>query len=172
MQSQSFVAPAKRGRTAGRKPRPKVSTVAEFVQVALNDPPTPPPRPPKPPRTEGRSAGVWDGMTPEERSTYAKQLAAKRKPENMARRLSGHNTPNGWTLPAANVARAAARLEALELVAKLKASGQIAADDTEGEQATLEALTIVRSPGGNTKRRQMAMRLLRHYHSELSASLI
>lgn len=82
------------------------------------------------------------------------------------------NTPAGWTKEASDTARAAARLEALELVANLKTQGLIAKDDTAGETATIEALTVLRSPGGMQRKRKYALRLLRHYHPELASSLI
>jgi hypothetical protein len=90
----------------------------------------------------------------------------------MARTKRRTGTPHGWNHEAIAVAKAAAQLEAQELVNRLKATGAIAKGDTEGEQATLEALVIVRTPGNSQKRRACALRLLRHYEPELAASLI
>ena len=165
--SQSFAAPAKRGRPVGsRRPKTKAATVADFVTEALTNSPQPPPPAPRKPRDPNRKAGVWDTMTPEERSAYAKRLASLRRPENMRRNTSRKGVPHGWSGPAVAVATAAARLEAQELVNRLKATGTIAKGDTEGEQATLEALVIVRTPGSSQKRRKCALRLLRHYGTE------
>lgn len=162
---QSFTASRSRtGRPVGCVPKKsQPANIAEFVQSALANPPKPPSPIPKRPRTPGRSAGVWDGMTPDQRSAYGKHLASLRKPENMARRLSGHSTPHGWTTGAANVAKAAARLEAQALVAKLKAQGTIAPED---EAATVEALAVVKSPGAQQPKVQAARQLLRFYHPE------
>lgn len=169
----SFTAPTKlkTKRRLGRKP----STVAEFVHQALANPPLPPPKPPRPPRAPGRYAGIWDTFeTAEERSAYARQLAAKRNPKNMARphSIGNKGTAKRWTKAASDIARAAARLEATELVARLKTRGLIAKDDLEGQAATIEALTILRSPGGIQRKRKYANELLRHYHSELAQALV
>lgn len=133
---------------------------------------TPPPPPPPKPRSPNRSAGIWDKLkTPEERSAYAKELAARRKPENMARKGSIPGTPNGWDHRSASVAKTAARMEAEALVSKLKAKGVIAPEDEEGAKATAEALTIVRAPGGIAERKKWAKRLLRHYHPDIAGSV-
>lgn len=175
--SGSFADAAKIGRPVGCRPTKggKPVTVADFVHRALAEPLVPPPKQPKAPRTPGRSAGIWDTFnTPEERSAYARSLAAKRRPENMARphSIGRKATPARWTKAASDTARAAARLEALALVARLKSQGLISKDDQEGEAATIEALTVLRSPGGNQRKQAVARRLLRHYHPELAASLV
>jgi hypothetical protein len=110
-------------------------------------------------------------MTPEERSAYGKQLAARRKPENMRRpyRDAGKGVPKGgWTAEAVEAAKAAARLEALALVRKLRSRGIIGQDDKEGEAATVEALTLIRSPCGSAERLRKAEQLLRHYHPPIA----
>lgn len=141
----------------------KPTTIAEFVNEALTSPLKPPAPLPKRPRTPGRSAGVWDGMTPEERSAHGKWLASRRSPQNMARHHSAHSTPHGWSNGAANVAKASARLEAQALVEKLKAQGTVAPED---EAATVEAMAIVKSPGARQPKVKAARQLLRFYHPE------
>ncbi|NYH94617.1 hypothetical protein FHS75_000936 [Novosphingobium marinum] len=129
---------------------------------------TPPPPAARKPRSPNRKAGIWDTLkTPEERSAYAKELASRRNPKNMARTCQRPGTPKGgWDHQSAAVAKTTARIEAETLVSKLQAEGTIAAEDTEGAKATAEALAIVRGPGGITQRRKWAKRLLRHYHPE------
>lgn len=172
--TNSFAAPARSGRPVGSRPKAKPKTVAAFVQNALSTPPTPPPPAPPKPRNPRRKAGAWEGKSPAERSAYAKELAARRKPENMRRSCQRPGTPKrgGWTHETAAIAKTAAQLEAERLVAKLQANGKIAPDDHEGAAATVEALTIVASPGGATERRKWALRLLRHYHPELAAGTL
>ena len=79
----------------------------------------------------------------------------------MARTTRRTGTPNGWDASAAAVAKATALMEATQLVAKLQAKGIISPDDHEGAAATIEALTLVASPGGRTKKIQAAKQLLR-----------
>lgn len=112
-------------------------------------------------------------MSPAERSAYAKELAARRKPENMRRSCQRLGTPKrgGWTHETAAVAKTAAQLEAERLVAKLQADGTIAPDDTAGAKATAEALSVVASPGGRAERVKLAKRLIRHYHPDVASSL-
>ncbi len=146
-------------------------TIAEWVERSLSDPRVCPLPPPKGKRK--RPAGVWDQLkTPEERSEYAKWLASLRKPENMARPGSKPGAPNGWHHRAASVAKAEARLAAEQLVSRLKANGTISPDDKEGADATIEALTLVRAPGGcREKRLRTAKALLRHYHPDKTGSI-
>lgn len=118
-------------------------------------------------RGPNRKAGIWDSLTtPEARSAYAKALAAKRQPQNMARTCQRSGTPKGWDHRSAAVAKTAARIEAEALVSKLQRQGVIAPEDAEGAKATAEALTIVRAPGGISERRKWAKRLLTHYHPD------
>lgn len=169
----SFAAPARTGRPVGARPQAGPATIAAFVADALTSPLPPPPPEAKPPRTPGRKAGIWDTMNTQERSAYAKSLAAKRDPKNMARPQHSKRGPrNGWTAAAADVARAAARLKAEKLVAALQAAGTIAQDDAEGAAATVEALTIVASPGNKAIRVRYARKLLRHYAPEDAALLL
>lgn len=167
----TFAAPARIGRPIGSRPRPNPQTIPAFVQDALSNPQIPPPPASAPERQPNRKAGIWDTMTPDERSAYAKRLAAKRSSRNMARKGRTPGTPNGWTATAAAVATAAARIEAEQLVGKLQAQGTIAPHDKAGAAATIEALAIVRGPGGRTKRLQQARRLLRHYAPEMASLL-
>ncbi|QDK34765.1 hypothetical protein DM450_0110 [Sphingomonas sp. IC081] len=171
MTTPSFARP-KRSRKPPRTPRPeRPETVASFIEKALAAPMAPPPPPAAKPRSPNRKAGIWDKLkTPEERSAYAKELASRRDPKNMARKGRFHGTPVGWDHRSAAVAKTAARLEADALVSTLQARGVIAPDDTEGAEATIEALTIVRSPGGMSKRKKWAKRLLTHYHPELAGN--
>lgn len=128
--------------------------------------------PPKVRKVRGpnRKAGVWDKMTPEQRSEWGKYLASLRQPKNMAR-TKRRTAPTGWDHVSLAAANLKARQEAEALVAKLIASGAIAADDTEGAKATTEALTIVRSPAGRTdERKRWARRLLDHFHPDLAKS--
>lgn len=111
-------------------------------------------------------------MTPEERSAHGKYLASLRKGENMRRTKRRTGTPSGWNHEAVSVARAAAQLEASQLVERLKAQGHIAPGDAEGEKATLEALTTLRSPGSHVRKVATAKRLLRFYHHDLAAELL
>lgn len=110
-------------------------------------------------------------MTPEERSEHAKRLAALRDPRNM-RRASRKGVARGWSSEAFAVAKATARIEAAELVSRLKLAGLIAPDDKAGEQATLEALTFVKTPGSRVERQKVAKRLLRFYASPELAELV
>lgn len=131
----------------------------------------PPPAPPKP-RSPNRKAGIWDTLkTPEERSSYAKELASRRNPANMARKGRFPGTPVGWDHRSAAVAKTAARMEADALVSKLQAQGVISAEDAEGAKATAEALTIVRAPGGMGEKKKWAKRLLDHYHPEIAGGV-
>jgi hypothetical protein len=168
--TKSFAtATTRKGRTVSTRADFKPSTVAEFVTEALAAPLQPPPPPPRKPKS--RPAGIWEGLSPAERSAHARYLASLRSPKNMARTKRRTGTPDGWTHDAVRVARAAAQIEAAELVHKLKAEGRIAPDDTEGEAATLEALTILRSPGGTNRKLATARRLIRHYHEDLTGLL-
>lgn len=171
--TKSFATPLKPGRQVGTRPKPKPATVADFVEQALAEPITPPPPAPKPPRNLRRKAGIWEDMTSEQRSAHARKLAAMRKPENMRRTCQRTGTPKtgGWTHESAAVAKAAARMEAEQLVAKLQADGTIAPDDLAGAKATVEALTAVRSPGSKTERVKWARRLLRHYTPDMAGVL-
>lgn len=169
----SFADPMPSGRPIGYRPGPEPpSTVAEFVQESLASPIKPPPPPPPKPRDPKRKAGIWEKMTPEERSEHAKALAAKRSPANMARKGRTPGTPNGWDHTSVAVAKVQARMEATELVSKLIAEGKIHKQDKAGAEATIEALTIVRSPGGNSNKLRWAKRLLRFYHPELAVELL
>lgn len=172
MTKRSFASP-KRTRKPPRTSRPDTpETVASFVEKALAEPMAPPPPAPPKPRNPNRKAGIWDKLrTPEERSAYAKELAARRKPQNMARKGRFPGTPVGWDHRSAAVAKTAARLEADALVSKLQSQGVIAPDDEDGAKATAEALAIVRSPGGIGDRRKWAKRLLSHYHPEIAQSI-
>ncbi|WP_150291151.1 hypothetical protein [Sphingobium estronivorans] len=109
--------------------------------------------------------------TAEERSEYARWLASRRKPENMARRGRRHGTAVGWTWRSAKVARAAATIEAEQLIKKLIVQGAIAKDDTQGIAATKEALIMVRCPGETRARRRAAKKLLAFYEPELAGML-
>lgn len=172
MTQRSFAANAvKTGRPFGCRPKPKPESLPEFISAALADPLNPPPPPPPKPRTPGRPAGIWEGKTAEERTAHAKYLASLRQGKNMARTKRRTGTPDGWNHEAVAVARAAARLKAAELVEKMKAQGLIDPSDTDGIEATIEALTVVWSPGGRTRRVQQAKRLLRFYCPD-QASLI
>lgn len=166
----SFANAAQTGRPRGCKPSAtaKAETVADYVNAALANPPVPPPPTPRKPRTPGRKAGIWDAMTPEERSAHGKHLASLRNPQNMKRTKRRLGTPDGWTHEGVSVAIAAARMEAIALTAKLKARGLIAEADKLGERMTIEALTRLRTPGSSVRRIQAAKRLLRHYHPELA----
>lgn len=141
-------------------------TVAEFVDLALSNPPTPPP-PPKPPKSDRkRSAGAWDGMTKKERSAYAKALAAKRNPKNMARPHKAPRGPRGWNADDARKAKANALIQAQSMVAKLIDEGAIARDDLEGQKATVNALARLNTPGGPRREKtRAARRLIAHYGS-------
>jgi hypothetical protein len=110
-------------------------------------------------------------MTPEQRSAHGKYLASLRKGANMARTKRRKGTPNGWNHEAVSVARTAARLKATELVERMKADGLIDPSDTDGIEATVDALTTVWSPGSRVRRVQQAKRLLRFYLPD-QASLI
>lgn len=110
-------------------------------------------------------------MSPEERTDHAKRLAALRDPRNMSR-PSRKGIARGWSTEAFAVAQANARMEAAELVTRLKLSGLIAPDDTAGEQATLEALTFVKTPGSRVERQKVARRLLRFYASPELTELV
>lgn len=138
--------------------------MAEFVEQALANPPTPPNRPALPPRPPARPAGIWADMTPEERTAHAKKLAAMRQNKNMSRPYKRPRGPRGWAAEDAAVVKTNARLRAEELVERLIAEGQIDPDDSAGAKATVEALTRVASPGGcKRKRAQAARRLIAHY---------
>lgn len=160
--------------------KPNESSILEFVQEALKDPIPPPPKTPKrttlasqspPRRLRPRKHGnIWHCMTKAQRRAYAKHLASKRSPENMAR---GHKVPHGgWTVQSAEAARARARIEAQRLVNVLCAEGTLDLQDTESVEATLEALTFIRSPGGKTRREKAARKLLRQYHPEVAGSFV
>lgn len=166
---KSFAAPARRGRTVSSRSDFKPATVAEYVTEALASPMQPPPPPPR--KAPSRSSGIWQNMTPEERSAHGKHLASLRSNANMRRTKHRTGTPSGWNHEAVKVARAAAQIEASKLVQKLKTAGLIAPNDTEGEAATLDALTILRSPGSHNRKVSNAKRLLRHYHPDLSGLL-
>jgi hypothetical protein len=171
MTQRSFAtSAAKTGRPVGCRPKPNPQTLPEFVTQALSEHLTPPPPPAPPPKTPGK-AGIWSSMTPEERSVHAKHLASLRKPENMKRDTRRTGTPNGWNHQSAAVARTAARIQATEMVDKMKSQGLIDPQDAEGIEATIDALTVLASPGSNAKRVKAAKRLLRFYAPE-HASLI
>lgn len=110
-------------------------------------------------------------MSPEERTDHAKRLAALRDPRNMSR-PSRRGIARGWSAEAFAVAQATARMEAAKLVTRLKLAGFIAHDDKEGEQATLEALTFVKTPGSRVERQKVARRLVRFYASPELRELI
>jgi hypothetical protein len=164
MTNTGFKLKLPRGRPKGSSPKP--GTVAEFVQLSLSQPFQPPSRPK--PEFKGKRNGIWSQFkTPEERSAYARTLAAKRNPKNMARTKRRTGTPNGWSGEAARVAKAQAALEADHLVEKLQSERKIPRGDAEAVEATRQALIIVRSPGAPSRKREMAERLLAHYHPEL-----
>lgn len=164
MPPTSFTFTSPKGRPLGASPKPPAPTVAEFVADALSAPNAPPPPlPPILPVDPNRRRGsIWSGMSPEERTALAKKLASLRDNRNM-RRPSRKGVARGWSNEAFAVAQANARMEAAELVTRLKLSGLIAPDDKAGEQATLEALTFVRTPGSRVERQRVARRLLRFY---------
>ncbi|WP_298189564.1 hypothetical protein [Novosphingobium sp.] len=110
-------------------------------------------------------------MSPAERTAHAKKLAALRDPANMVR-PSRKGVARGWSAEAFAVAKAQAQMEAAELVSRLKQAGLIAPDDHAGAQATLEALTFVKTPGSRIERVKVARRLLRFYASPELATLI
>ncbi|HEX8415461.1 MAG TPA: hypothetical protein VF637_16505 [Sphingomicrobium sp.] len=141
-------------------------TVAEFVQLSLDKPPVFV-APPKAARSgKPRGNGIWGTMTPDERSVYARSLAAKRTPEGIARSGRKADTPHGWTQEAAAAARAQARLDASRLVAKMRKEGVIAKDDKETAEATVKGLAFVRFSGQRRAKEKMARRLLRVYGPE------
>lgn len=158
------------GRPRGTRVKPKADTIAESVLQALSDPPKPPPPAPPKPKNPKRKAGIWENLTPEERSAHGKKLAAMRSSKNMARTCQRTGTPKsgGWTHESASVAKAAARIESETLVRKLVADGKVQEADAE---ATIEALTIVRSPGARTERVKWAKRLLRHFAPDMTSLL-
>lgn len=164
--SKSFSLKAPKGRAKGFKPKPQPQTVAEFVNHALAEPMQPPPKPLKERKRACVSSGIWATLkTPEKRSQYARWLASRRKPENMARTERRTGTPNGWSHEAAQAAFAQAELEASRLVAKMQAQGIIAKKDKETAEATKAALVMVRAPGGERKKKErMAERLLETFH--------
>jgi hypothetical protein len=171
-ETKTFTLKGQRGRAKGPSPAPKPSSIAEFVTTALTNPLTPPPYPVTP-RTRKRAcvrSGIWETLkTPEERSQYAKWMASRRKPENMARPNKGgaRRTPNGWTHDAAQAAIARAELEASRLLKKLLANGTIAKGDKETAEATKAALVLLRSPGGKqSEKDSVATRLLSVFHPE------
>ncbi len=106
---------------------------------------------------------MWDKLSPEERSAHGKYLASLRQGKNMARTTRRNGTPDGWTHDAVAVARSAAHLKASQLVEKMKADGLIDPSDTDGIEATLDALTVVWSPGSRIRRVRKAKQLLRFY---------
>lgn len=166
MTKPGFTLTAAPGRPKGSKTTPRPQNVAEFVQLAFTHPLEPPPPAPKPKRIRGGN-GIWASFkSPGERQAYARYLASKRDPKNMARTKRRTGTPNGWTAEAAKAAKAKAELEAARLVEKLRAEGTIAKRDSETAAATKAALALIRSPGAPKQRRLMAERLLAHYHPE------
>lgn len=168
-ETPSFARKGKQGKPKGLIISRPPQTVAEFIQRSFDEPIAPTPKPEKV-KCPNRGNGIWGTFkTAEERSAYAKSLAAKRKPENMRRAGRQLHTPNGWSHEAAAIARAVASTEAAELVTRLKFQGVIAKDDRKGEYETLLALAKVRGPGSPAARRKLAARLLRHYHPEMKA---
>ncbi|KPL68305.1 hypothetical protein SZ64_09345 [Erythrobacter sp. SG61-1L] len=108
-------------------------------------------------------------MTPEERSAYAKKLAAMRRPENMRRAYKRTRGPKGWSAEDAAAAKVAARLAAERLVERLIANGTIPRSDIDGANATVAALTLLAAPGGaKADKLAAARKLLRHYHADLA----
>lgn len=87
-------------------------------------------------------------------------------------RPSRKGIARGWSSEAFAVAQSAARMEAAELVSRLRRAGLIAPGDHAGAEATLEALTFVKTPGSRKEREKVAKRLLQHYASPELASLI
>lgn len=143
-------------------------TVAEFIQTSFEKPLVAPRVQKKVPR----GAGIWESFkTPEERSAYAKSIAAKRKPETLGGYGPTPGLARGWTREAARAAASIARIEADEMVERLKAKGLIDPDDAKGAKATADALAIVRSPGETRIRQRAAKRLLLHYHPDVAASV-
>lgn len=119
-----------RGRPPGVKNKPK--TVEQFVFDAVSNPIKAPVRPAK----KAHGTGPWAGMTPEERSAYARKIRGT--DSNQIAGKPKHLTNAEW----AEVKQQAAN-EAHRIFKKMKDAGQLP-DDPMAQEALQKTLTALR----------------------------
>lgn len=140
-----------RGRPKGSK---NIPCPAAFVASSLIDPPALPV--PSAPPAKRKLTGPWAGMSPEERSAYAKKLAA-------ARRHHGGGKPPGvprtMTVAAYREAMEAQRPIVAAVIKKMEARGQLP-DDPRAVEALEVAMVVLRSPVGPRERNAAARIIL------------
>ncbi|MFC6621984.1 hypothetical protein [Novosphingobium panipatense] len=122
-----------RGRPKGAKNIPKVE---DFVAEALaGRVEVPEPKPKAAPR------GPWAGLTPEQRSEYARKLAAKRKGPSGGRRVG---VPRTLTVEQFE-ARKAEQTIIVERIMKKMAENDQLPDDPRAVEALKESMVILRT---------------------------
>jgi hypothetical protein len=158
-----------RGRPKGSKNKHpterRTKTLGEFIASSLAKPAkAPPPKPEKPaPKVY---TGIWATFaTAEERSEYARYLRSKVTPEGLARSGRKFAVPNGWPYRDYEIAKAKAAREAKKMLERMEADGELT-DDELARTATLEALTLLRSPGSKTFKLKCARTLLSYYRAK------
>jgi hypothetical protein len=110
-----------------------------FVLESLDTEITAPPRPPK-----AKARGPWAGMTPEERSAYAKKLVAARDPSKQHKggRPAGISSKHTVAQHQAMIASQQPIID--RIMKKMSDKGQLP-DDPMAQEALKETLTVLRS---------------------------
>lgn len=122
-----------RGRPPGSKNIPKIE---DFIAESLSAPVPVPALKPK-----GAPRGPWAGMTPEERSEYARKIAAKSKPKKGGRRVG---VPRKLTVKAYEARLAEQTTIVHRIMKKMADNGQLP-DDPRAVEALETSMILLRT---------------------------